>query len=61
MTKTEVLKILSGRFADPKDKKYWEDVLKEIERKERTAKENEKYYRKMSKYDRGYGGGYSPK
>lgn len=46
MTKTEVLKILSGRFADPKDKKYWMDVLKEIERKEKNYTENKKKWEK---------------
>ena len=52
MTTSEIKNILSGNFSDKADREYWEKKLAEAERKERNAKENETYLRKMSKYDR---------
>lgn len=52
MTIQEVKEILKGNFADPKDREYWQRKLKELEQKERTAKDNEEYYRKMARYNR---------
>lgn len=52
MTTSEIKNILSGNFSDKSDREYWEKKLAEAERKERNAKENETYLRKMSKYDR---------
>ena len=52
MTKEAVREILKGRFESEDDRKYWERKLVEIERKEANAKENERYFRKMAKYNR---------
>ena len=43
---------LTGNFADPADKEYWESKLAELERKEANAKENERYFRANKVYDR---------
>lgn len=40
------------RFSDPADRKYWEDKLREMETRAKTAEENDKYFRTMKKYDR---------
>lgn len=52
MTSMEIRKILEGTFSDPADKEYWEEKLEEALRKEQTAEENAKYFRKMAVYDR---------
>jgi len=52
MTKEAVKEILNGRFESEDDRKYWERKLAEMERKERNAKENEKYFREMARYSR---------
>lgn len=52
MTTSEIKNILDGTFTDSEDRKYWEKKLAEAERKERNAKENEVYFRKMRKYAR---------
>ena len=52
MSVTEVKRILCGEFTDEKDRQYWIDKLKQLERKEANNKENEKYYKAMSKYAR---------
>jgi len=52
MTIKQVEKILEGRFSDEKDREYWERRLEELKVKEATIAENEKYFRKMRKYDR---------
>lgn len=40
------------KFGDLSDRQYWESKLKEMETKAKAAKENEKYFRTMNKYDR---------
>lgn len=52
MTAVEIKEILKGTFTDESDKQYWVKKLAEVERKEANAKENEKYFKKMGKYDR---------
>lgn len=52
MTAEAIREILKGRFESESDRKYWENKLAEMERKERNAKENEKYFREMAKYNR---------
>lgn len=52
MTANQIKEILKGNFADAEDREYWEKRLKETERKEKSAKENEKYLLKMKVYDR---------
>lgn len=42
MTSLEIIKILSNKFADPNDRKYWENKLKEVQAKERAAENNAK-------------------
>lgn len=34
MDSKQIRTILKGNFSDPRDRKYWEDALKEAERKE---------------------------
>ena len=48
----EVKEILCGEFSNEQDRQYWIDKLNELERKEVTNKENEKYFRAMAKYAR---------
>ena len=50
MSIAEVKEILCGTFSDEQDRQYWLDKLNELERKEATNKENEKYFRAMAKY-----------
>ena len=52
MTIKQVETILRGRFSDENDRKYWENKLEELKRKESTAKANKEYFRKMKRYDR---------
>ena len=52
MTAVEIKEILKGTFTDESDRQYWVKKLAEVERKEANAKENEKYFKKMRKYDR---------
>lgn len=52
MTIAQIEKILEGRFVMAADKLYWEKRLTELKQKEKTAKENERYFRKMKRYDR---------
>lgn len=52
MAAVEIKEILKGTFADESDRQYWVEKLAEVERKEANAKENEKYFKKMRKYDR---------
>lgn len=52
MTTETVREILKGRFESEDDRKYWERKLAEMERKERNAKENEKYFHEMARYNR---------
>ena len=49
-TKKQIKEILKSKFADPADAIYWQNQLKEAERLERNAKENERFYRS---YERG--------
>ncbi len=42
MTKEQILQILGGKFANPNDRKYWENKLKELEIKERAYQNNQK-------------------
>ena len=44
MDTRQIREILKGTFHDPKDRKYWEEALKEAERKERNSRELEKMY-----------------
>jgi hypothetical protein len=48
----EIKEILTGRFESAEDRKYWEDRLRVEEQKEKTGKENERYFKKNAKYDR---------
>lgn len=52
MTIAQVKNILTGNFADPADREYWESKLEELERKEASAKENERYFRINKVYER---------
>ena len=52
MIAVEIKEILKGTFTDESDRQYWVEKLAEVERKEANAKENEKYFKKMRKYDR---------
>lgn len=52
MTIAQVKNILTGNFADPADREYWESKLAELERKEANAKENERYFRANKVYDK---------
>jgi len=52
MTVKQVEEILKGRFSSEEDRAYWEKKLAELKTKEATAKENEKYFRQMRRYDR---------
>ena len=52
MSAVEIKEILKGTFTDESDRQYWVKKLAEVERKEQTAIENAKYFKKMRKYDR---------
>ena len=52
MTSTEIKEILKGKFESEADRQYWVCKLKETERKEKNAQENENYYRKNIVYNR---------
>jgi hypothetical protein len=52
MKTAEIKEILKGTFSDEKDKQYWLEKLAEAERKEASAKENDKYFKAMKKYAR---------
>ena len=52
MTISQIEKILQGRFAAESDRQYWEKRLAEEKQKEKSAKENEKCFRKNRVYDR---------
>ena len=45
----QIRQILKGTFSDPKDRKYWEDALKEAERHEANWEETRKRYPGMVK------------
>ena len=50
MTEKEIRKILKGTFADPNDRKYWENKLADTVRREQTHKET---VANMRRYERG--------
>ena len=52
MTISEVKEILTGVFNDEADRQYWLDKISEMERKEVTIRENEKYFQAMARYAR---------
>lgn len=52
MTIAEIDKILSGKFENPADRKYWEDKKAELIRKKRNFAENEANRRRLSQYNR---------
>lgn len=52
MSAVEIKEILKGTFTDESDRQYWVKKLAEVERKEANAKENEKYFKAMRRYDR---------
>lgn len=52
MTIEEVKAILKSNFENESDREYWQEKLEELEEKQRTAKENQKYYSEMIKYER---------
>lgn len=52
MTIEAIKEILTGTFTSEEDRNYWERKLAEAERKERSARANERYFNKMSVYDR---------
>lgn len=41
--------ILRGKFADPNDRKYWEDKLRELETRKTTSKMNEQFFKSYEK------------
>jgi hypothetical protein len=48
----KIKEILTSRFENEEDRKYWEERLKVEERKEQTKKENERYFKVNAKYNR---------
>ena len=53
MTLKQVIEILNTcKFDHEDDRRYWLQKLAELKAKEDRAQENEKYFRKMAKYDR---------
>ena len=48
----KIKEILTSRFESEEDRRYWEERLKEEQRKEQTGKENEIYFRKNARYNR---------
>lgn len=52
MTLDMVNAILTGNFDNENDRQYWLDKKKELEQKERTIKENDKFYSQNRVYDR---------
>lgn len=52
MTSIEIKEILNGNFENESDRIYWIEKLKEVERKEQNAIENEDYLKAMAVYDR---------
>ena len=54
MDTRQIREILKGTFHDPKDRKYWEEALKEAERKERNSRELEKMSTDRDQRIRGY-------
>ena len=52
MSIEQIKDILKGDFADEADRKYWQDKLADLEHKERSAEENEGFYKEMRAYDR---------
>lgn len=52
MTIAKIKEILTAEFESAEDRKYWEDRLKEEERRERTGKENDRYFKLNAKYNR---------
>ena len=52
MTIDQIEEVLKGKFSSDEDRKYWENRLRELKQMEKTARENEKYFRKMKRYDR---------
>jgi len=52
MTIEKIKEILTGRFESAEDRRYWEERLKEEQRKEQTGKENDRYFKVNAKYDR---------
>jgi hypothetical protein len=52
MTIEKIKEILASRFESEEDRKYWEERLKEEQRKEQTIKENDRYFKVNAKYNR---------
>jgi hypothetical protein len=52
MTIEKIKEILTGTFTSVEDRKYWEERLRIEGQKEKTGKQNEEYFRKMSVYNR---------
>lgn len=52
MKSAEIKEILKGNFSNSSDRVFWENKLAEVLRKENNAKENNRYFDKMVKYDR---------
>ena len=52
MTLDMVNAILTGKFDNENDRQYWLDKKKELEQKEKTNKENERFYAQNRVYDR---------
>jgi hypothetical protein len=52
MTIAKIKEILTAEFESAEDRKYWEQRLKEEERRERTGKENDRYFKVNAKYNR---------
>lgn len=40
----QIKQTLKSNFADPNDKKYWQDKLADLERKQASAKANQEYF-----------------
>ena len=51
MTLKQVDEILKGTFADEADRLYWIEKRQALAIKEQNAKENERYFDEMVRYD----------
>ena len=52
MTITKIKEILTTEFENAEDRKYWEDRLKAEERREKSIKENDIYFKENARYNR---------
>ena len=52
MTITKIKEILTTEFESAEDRKYWEDRLEAEERREKSIKENDIYFKENARYNR---------